>query len=494
MSHHAVDNVIIVMTDQQRADLSAREGFAVDCTPTLDALARSGRWFNRAYTAAPLCVPARISLLTGRFPSAHGVRENHGFQSPRRAEDLFDVARGQGLRTALIGKNHSHLTAERADRFETYGHLGQVPPLDDDSEAAQFDAWLHRLGARVATEASPFPVTAQMPSRIVDRGIDWLDESTTPGLLWLSFPEPHVPYQVPEPYFSRYTPATVPPPQTGPDDAGGRGLAWEWVQQLGRRLGDQERLERARANYVGMLRLVDDQIARLVAYLERSGKRDRTLIIALADHGDFAGEYGLLRKGPGIPEVLIRIPMLITGPGVSADPEPSPAHVSITDVVPTICDLAGWPVPEGVQGRSLAEVLRGVVPSGEFETAYAEQGVGGLPVTDPAELERLDAEGPGGVVATLCDVTQDGSLRMVRSGRWKLVVPVAGAPQLFDLERDPYELDDCYPDPRHAPTVARLMLQLTQWLVRVDDPLPIPKDGYPRRLHPRNYYWDSSEG
>lgn len=493
MTRDLIDNVVVIMTDQQRADLSAREGFAVDCTPTLDRLARAGQWFDRAYSSAPLCVPARISMLTGRFPSAHGIRENHSYGAPRRTEDLFSLARQAGFRTAMIGKNHSHLTAADVDTYLGYGHFGRQPPLTDDSLAAGHDRWLRELGARVATEPSPYPVEAQIPSRLVDQAIDWLGPEPADTLLWLSIPEPHVPYQLPEPYHSRYTPETVPAPATDATALAGRDLSWQWIRQLGEKVGDADpdTLARGRASYVGMLRLIDDQVARLVTHLEQTGALDRTLIICLADHGDFAGEYGLLRKGPGLPEVLIRIPMSFTGPGIAAAANPSTAHVSIVDVLPTVCELLELPTPVGVQGRSLVEVLSGHEVPSEFDSSYAEQGVGGLPVTDRAVLGRLDGStaAADGTVATLCDVTQDGAIRMIRAGRWKLIVPVVGRPQLFDLDEDPYELTDRYATADHAEIGRQLLEQLVRWQIRVADPLPVPDDGYPRQTHPRNYYW-----
>lgn len=430
-------------------------------------------------------------MLTGRFPSATGVRENHGFDRPRHAGDLMEVARAAGHRTAVIGKNHSHLTPERVDHFSGYGHFGHQPPLTDDSPAARFDAWLKGLGARVATEPAPFDVATQIPSRLVDETIEWLGRDSGPSTTWLSFPEPHVPYQVPEPYFSQYTPENVPQPDTGPQDADALGVPWQWVRRLGEHLGDSapEALARARANYVGMLRLIDDQIARLLGHLRDTGQLDRTMIICLSDHGEFAGEYGLLRKGPELPEVLTRIPMSFTGPGITASSAPSTAHVSIVDVFPTICEAMGWPVPAGVQGRSLVEVLLGRPPAGEFDSVYAEQGIGGLPITDPAVLERVGDGGTGAVVATLCDVTQDGAMRMVRAGRWKLLVPVTQPPRLYDLETDPYELTNRYGEPELIGTALELMETLARWTIRADDPLPIPDDGYPRQRHARNYYW-----
>lgn len=487
------DTIIVVTTDQQRADFCAREGFGVDCTPTVDALARRGCWFPRAYTAAPVCVPARVSLLTGRFPSAHGVRENHGYAAPRYTEDLMDLGRTAGLRTALIGKNHSHLTADRVDHLLPYGHLGQQEPGPASEPERAFDAWLRELGARVSSIPTPHPPEVQMPARLVTHAIDWLEAGRDQrSLLWLSFPEPHVPYQVSEPYFSAYDPSVVPPPDITGADPATLPLAWRWVRELGHRLGedDAETLQRARASYVGMIRLIDDQLARLVRHLEDTGRMSSTLLVFHADHGDFAGDYGLMRKGPGMPEVLQRIPLVFSGAGVEAAPEPSPAHVSITDILPTVCDLMDWPLPAGVQGRSLAPLLRAEpVPEAEFDSVYAEQGIGGIPYRDgDIDVTPRDAA-PGQPADTLNEVTQGGSLRMVRSGRWKLQADATGRMSLFDLETDPYELDNRYGNPDYADISTLMVERLAAWLIRTADPLPIPANGYPRKRHPHNYFW-----
>ncbi len=100
-------------------------------------------------------------------------------------------------------------------------------------------------------------------------------------------------------------------------------------------------------------------------------------MIFLSDHGDYVGEYGLVRKGAELPEVLIRIPFLVVGPDISD--QPHPAHVTIADIMPTLCEATGTDIPRGVQGRSLWALLRGKeYPEEEFDSAYAEHGFGGL--------------------------------------------------------------------------------------------------------------------
>jgi arylsulfatase A-like enzyme len=465
----APKDIVVVMTDQHRADLTAREGFPVDCTPTLDRLAADGRWFDRAYTTTPLCVPARISLLTGRFPSAHGIHGNTAYDDPARSADLIDVLDAAGFRTALVGKNHSHLQPDRLDHWVEYSHFGRVPRTAASGLDRDFDGWLRAHPGSTAT-ATPFPLGHQLPARLVDHAISWLDSADPDerSFLWLSIPEPHVPYQLPEPYFSTYSPETVPPAATAYDVLAERDFSWRYAGRLAELSGEAEpeALARARANYVGMLRLVDDQLSRFVSYLEETGRLANTLLVVLADHGDFAGEYGLMRKGPGLPEVLARVPMVFHGPGIRPDPHPSSAHVSIADVLPTICELIDHPVPSGVQGRSLVPVLAEPDRTSGFSSVYAEQGLG-----TPCREEDLGDRTPGvrrdprGQVAvdTVNEVTQAGIRRMVRAGRWKLLTDGDGRTQLFDLSTDPLELRDLAASPEHAIARTNLQAELNRW-------------------------------
>ncbi|MBI3923013.1 MAG: sulfatase-like hydrolase/transferase, partial [Armatimonadetes bacterium] len=226
-------NIIVIMTDQQRADVSAREGYALDTTPFLDSLAREGVWFNRAYTSAPVCVPARISFLTGRFPSVHRVRENLGVEHAAYSQDLIGVMREQGYATALIGKNHSHLTPDRVDHWFPLSHGGGQGEERTPEEKA-FDQWLTELNHGVACEPTPFRVECQGPYRAVSEALQWIHSLENQSFfLWLSFAEPHNPYQAPEPYFSLFPPDSLPPVKAGKEALAVKGFKWQWTKRLG---------------------------------------------------------------------------------------------------------------------------------------------------------------------------------------------------------------------------------------------------------------------
>ncbi len=484
-------NVVIIMTDQQRADVSAREGFPLDTTPFLDGLARRGVWFNRSYTVAPACAPARVSLHTGRYVSAHRCHSNWNCEDAVFTKDLFGVFREHGYTTALVGKNHSNMSPASADYWLDASHWGIEEDQPTD-QARQFREYLRDVPGEIALAPTPFPLEEQLPYRLVDSAKDWIRSvADKPFLLWLSFPEPHNPYQAPEPYFSMFPPESLPSTLADETALASKGNKYQYCRWAYEQImpGFGGRIARARSNYFGMLRLIDDQVKRFVEFLESAGLADDTIIIFTTDHGDFVGEYGLIKKGPELPECLTRIPLQFTGPGIVARPDAHPAHVSIVDIMPTLCEAIGAELPEGVQGRSLWPMLTGQdYPADEFRSAYVEQGVGGLHVTagddyDPTQDAFTPAKGDEcGSFDELNSVTQSGTMRMVRKGDWKLIVDMQGAGQLYNLADDPAELSNLYGQPEAAAAQMDMLEELLAWTLRVNDTLPTPGPRYtPKR-------------
>jgi len=484
-------NIIVIMTDQQRADVCAREGFPLNTTPFLDSLACEGTWFKRAYTSMPVCAPARVSFLTGRFPSAHHVRVNHHTQHAFYAQDLIDVMRANGYATAMIGKNHSHLKESRVDHWFWLMHKGGRGSQRTQEERA-FDEYLEALNHGTATEPTPFPLACQCPYRAVTNAKEWIRSLRgRPFFLWLSFPEPHNPFQVPEPYFSLFPPASLPPVHVGKEALAIKGFKWQFCRALGEFIYPdyEELIPRTRANYFGMLRLIDDQVKRFVSFLEEEKLRERSIIVFLSDHGDFVGEYGLIRKGAGLPEVLTRIPLQFAGPGITARAEPCEAHVSIVDVMPTLCEAIGAPIPEGVQGRSLWRLLTGEDGAEDaFSSVFAEHGFGGLDYdwNDNPDFEQCLIPGPKGpTFDCLNSYTQSGTMRMVRKGDWKLIFDSTGSGELYHLTEDPFELNNLFNSPAHTAVRCELLAELARWCLRVQDTLPHPEEKYRLKESPR---------
>lgn len=492
-------NILIVMTDQQQGRFAKREGYPLDVAPFQDELAGAGQWFDKAYTTAPLCLPARVSMLTGRYCSAHGMRTNYGGPTPPRfTKDIFGLLREDGYATAMVGKNHSQLQPEHVDYWAQYCHEEERVRADADHRTEQqkaFDKWLRGIRHGVTTAPSPYGLECQLPYRMVTQATNWVRglKDNQPFLMWLSFSEPHNPYQVPEPYFSMYPPDRIPPPRGGWDGWKKRGFKWRFTGELGRKgLPDYEALlPRQRANYLGMIRLIDDQLRRFCGELEQMGRFENTIVIYVSDHGDFAGDYGLMRKGVEMPESLMRVPFIVKGPGVVARTGANPAHVSLVDVLPTITDMLGIPNPDGVQGRSLWPLLSGgEVPAGEFDCVYAEQGYGGLDYDEADKIDFSRGLSDDIYFNELNVYSQAGLQRMVRQDDWKLIYDTQGAGQLYNLRTDPDEDRNLFDDPAYASERARMVEKLLKMTIRASD--TIPNQGWAKQAkhHPRGYWED----
>lgn len=489
-------NILLIMTDQQRADFFLREGFALDTMPFLEYLSQDGCWFERAYTSEPICIPARVSLLTGRYPKATGVVANWE-PRPNYVTDLPELLGAAGYERALFGKNHSHLSAQKMDVWCEYSHTWGPQRTPEDTA---FDAWMERLGHWVAHEATPFPVEAQYPSRIVSDFIAWLQarDEQRPFFAWVSFPEPHSPYQVPEPYFSLFPLDEIPPPGVAKDALRAKNHQWRYQYEAIKAFhpGLDDIWPRYRANYCGMLRLIDDQLERLFAALEQENVLQDTLIVYLSDHGDFCGDYGLYRKGLALPECTIRIPLMFRGPGITSDVIKD-SYVSCTDVFPTLCELAGLSIPFGVQGRSLLPILKGEEYSQkEFQSVYVELGMGGKAITAEQAAQPEFKVGEGEVVivdgqaVTNFDglrVSQFGRRRAVLKGGYKLIYDQDVSPELYDLEQDPLELKNLAGDTAYREILRQMMEELLWWSIRLDDNLDAQRFRYVPPSLPHNW-------
>ena len=481
-------NIVLIMTDQLRADFTRAEGFPFDTMPFLDALGTRGVRFLRAYVPMAACVPSRCSIFTGRYPKATRVRQNSAAANLVAPTDLVRVLRDRGYAIKLAGKNHSHLPPEAFDSASFYFHTGGIDG-EKSADERRMDAWLEELDHGVHPEPTPFPVEAQPAVRIVRDAIATLDDGDPrPFFLWVSFPEPHNPYQVPEPYFGLFPEAAFPERIAGPEAAEAKGGAWWWLRRMieDKRTGYDGRWRRYRANYCGMLRLIDDQIRRLVGALEERGLLDTTLLVFVADHGDYVGDYGLQRKGVGLPECLVRVPLIVAGPGLAPQAAPRDDFVSLVDLMPTLCDMLGAEVPYGVQGRSLWPMLTGrEYPTEEFRSVYAEAGFGGLPYAE-GDAPPLHFPRHGPSFDELNSYTQSGNTKMVRMGRWKLLYDVLGRGELYDLERDPAELDNRFDDPSLVKVRLALVEELLAWTIRTEDDLP--GGAYVPKRAARNWY------
>jgi arylsulfatase A-like enzyme len=277
-----------------------------------------------------------------------------------------------------------------------------------------------------------------------------------------------------------FNPAAIPYPEPGPEKLAKLGYRMEWLSRLEEdgSPGNRNNWRRYLSNYFGAIRMVDDQIARFLSVLDEMGLRQQTLIVFVADHGDFMMQYGVGRKGVGLSEALTHIPMIWSGGGVPASETNRRDLVSMADLMPTLCDAMQQPIPDGVQGRSLWKTLHGdTTQHKQFESVYVSAGLGGLyyDASDEPPLAVGEAPRDHHLWDTLNMVIQSGNQKMVRVGDWKLIYDMMGYGQLYHLLTDPYELNNRFGQASDSSVQSKLMQELTRWTIYTENAIPKSK-------------------
>lgn len=365
-----------------------------------------------------------------------------------------------------------------------------------------YENWLNRLAFNISLQPTPFPVEAQGPYRIVSSAMEFMDGAgSQPFILQVSFTEPHDPEEISPPYWNMYPPEDVPDRCAGPEVLKDLGDRARWLYAVEQQVTppSEANWRRYVSNYLGMLRLLDDQLARLLGHMQQKDILRNTIVVYLADHGDYLMDYGLARKGVGLPESLVRIPMVWSGWGIRPKGSATSAFVSNADLLPTFCEALGAPIPHGVQGRSLWPLLLGEdYPQDEFRSIYSGVGLGGLCyersdnipysiTVDPATPNRIAH------YDEVNKVTHSGTQKMVRMRDWKLIYDMMGYGQLYHLSSDPCELRNLFGDPSVAHQQAELMAELAMWTIRCQDSLPEYSQGVKYETKwPRKHNWYSS--
>jgi arylsulfatase A-like enzyme len=481
-------HVVLIMTDQQKATAIDLYGGPV-ATPNLARIAAGGRLYEQAYTPHPLCVPARVSFWTGRWPHSHGARTNE-LPMPRGETHFARVLHDAGYRLGHFGKNHCFTAADFAacfDRVFLAGHGDRFGP-DVTMIRSELPAPGPGPGAStgwgfrrpVATERPAAP-DASATHRVVAEACAYLEAHAggdDPLCLWVSIPDPHEPYQVPAPYAGRYPQDSfaLPPWRDGELEAKPerQRVYWELLNWAGL-TEDDARL--AMRIYYGMIAFVDEQVGVLLDTLERLGLREDTIVVFCSDHGDFMGEHHMLIKCNAFYDCLTRVPLLLAYPRAlgAAGGDRRPEPVSLIDVMPTVLHLAGLGerVPPACQGQLLPGVP-GAPPA--RPAAFSAYGAGGPAVT----LDDIRRLVPRGAPRTLHPLLREreaqGHAKMVRTARWKYTYDslAPGDEELYDLQTDPWELTNLAAQPGRGEVIGELRRLLVDWLLRHENARPVP--------------------
>lgn len=441
-------NIILIVVDQWRGDCLSVDRHPVVHTPYLDQLALDGVRFSRAYSATPSCIAARAALLTGLSPRTHGrlgYRDGVPWDYPVTLAGEFTR---HGYQTQAIGKMHvyperSQMGFQNVILHDGFLHFARgqegyiernddyIPWLRNQTGRADADYFEHGLNCNAQT-ARPWDKEEYLhPTNwVVSQGLDFLRrrDRRKPFFLNLSFHRPHPPYDPPAWAFEQYINADMPPVPVG--DWTNMDLFASAARPFNPDLSvgkmDERWLRRARAGYYGHMTHIDHQVNRFLESLVEHGVEPQTTWVCFtSDHGELLGDHNLFRKS--LPyEGSARVPLVLTGPrgsGLRTGASCGSA-VELRDIMPTLLEAAGLPVPDCVEGRSLLGIARG-----------------------QADSVRPYVHGEHTYGGTSAHYLTDGRHKYVWFSR-------QGQEQLFDLASDPQELCDLSGRAEHAGDVA----------------------------------------
>ncbi|MDT0305166.1 sulfatase family protein [Streptomonospora wellingtoniae] len=449
-------NILVIMTDDHAAPAISAYGSAINRTPAVDRLAAEGVRFDNAFCTNAICSPARATLLTGTYSHVHGMTTlEQPHQKFRADQPAFPgMLQEAGYQTAIVGK----------------WHLGHGPAHDPRG----FDYWevLPEHGRyrdpAFLTAAGERTYSGYVTDVITDLGLAWLDrrQRDLPFCLLVQHKAPHRAFEPADRHRRLYEDEDVPAPATLHDDLSGRAsparearmrmsdltpedLKAPVPEGLSEEQESEWRYQRYIKDYLRVVAALDENVGRVLHYLDVAGLADDTVVVYTSDHGFFLGEHGWFDKR-FMYEPALRIPLVVRHPGVTPAGGSSSDLVANVDFAPTILDLAGVGPHPRMQGRSLAPLLRGERPGDWRDAVYyryfehldANHNVAACygVRTRTHKLIHYPGHGSG----------QPGAAEERREPEW----------ELFDLENDPDELCNRYADPAFAGVVAELTARL----------------------------------
>ena len=457
-------NILWICTDQQRYDTIGALGNAHVSTPNLDSLVADGVACTRAYCQSPICTPSRASFLTGMYPSSLHVNRNGNPRFPDFPPLISKIFADHGYTCGLIGK--LHLTSafgrieKRCDDGYSYWQYSHAP-RDDWASGHDYADWVRAQGAdlsQLVRDPAGVPSHLHQTTFCADKTIAFMRANRDrPWFASVNIYDPHPPFNPPAEYRAMFEPDSVNSPLFRQSDlAQQKQLAAIDFQSQARDPGqldikspilpqtatpglveaESEGARDARtiiAAYYAMIKLIDDQLGRILAALDETGLRENTVIIFTSDHGEALGDHGLIQKGCRFFDGLTRVPLIWSWRGHIEAGRRHEALVELTDIAPTLLDIIGLPVPSYCVGRSLLPLLRGE--------------------TDPNPREFVRCE-----FIDALDLPDHTRATMFFDGRHKLnVYHNHGLGELYDMRDDPGEFENLWDSGAHQSLKAELL-------------------------------------
>ena len=490
-------NVLFITSDQWRGDCLSALGHPCIKTPNYDALIEDGILFRNHYTVCTPCGPSRASLLTGMYLQNHRVVQN-GAPLDNRHSNLARELRRAGYRPTLFGYTDTSLDPRAHDEATVirHGYENMLPGFEEGMLLTDGDPqpWLrylrvHGYQANNAADAykavDNYPHSESrgkcfVPSVVKDehsqtafltkKVIEFVDAAEPGWCVHLSYLRPHPPFIASEPWNAHYHPIEVPravrAKQSNHESCDHpfmqyaidkESLAWkDWADcDLGSEKYDRE-LRQLQALYFGLVSKVDHYLGILIRHLQVTGQYDNTLIVLTGDHGELLGDHWLLGKRCWF-DSAFHVPLIIRDP----DQPPTTlgtietAFTESVDVMPTILDSLGLPIPRQCDGYSLAPYVRGEKPDNPRTELHWEY--------DFRDMVGAQSYEQWGIKNEQCQ------FNVIRNKRYKYVHFNRLPGLFFDLKKDPGEFNNVIADPQYAADVLAMTQKLLSWRMSNDE-------------------------
>ncbi|OGS22253.1 MAG: hypothetical protein A2252_06745 [Elusimicrobia bacterium RIFOXYA2_FULL_39_19] len=439
-------NILLISTDQHRADAAGIYGNPVIKTPNIDRLGKEGVVFTNAFTCAPVCGPSRTSILTGCYPHTHRSN-NNDLPIAKGQVTLIDLLNKEGYLTAAVGK--MHFAPPEAAYGLKYKVLTEEGRLPADKDAFQKFLKKNGFGGKerkwdwntyhkdFQAVTSPLPEECFDSTFIGNEAVDFIKKKgNNKFFLWASFVGPHLPFVAPKPFDVMYDPKKVPMPHYHKKEPGSKTqLQKDIYKRFGFNKLNERIIRKVTAYYYGQISLIDKNIGKIVRQLEEQNLLKNTLIIFTSDHGEMLGDHKMLWKGPYMYDGIVKIPFICRMPGTKH--KKVNAMISNVDILPTIMEYLGLPVPEFVQGKGLSGLVKHGRQEDWREAVFSELGK---------------------------------SIKMIRTKDWKYVYyynePIR---ELYNLRKDPYEYHNLAYKKGYGKKCREMENKLLAWMIDTEN-------------------------
>jgi arylsulfatase A-like enzyme len=430
-------NVLYIFSDEHRAQSLPGEPYSDVLAPHLTDFRRNNLSFRNCISNYPLCAPHRAILMTGKWPYQTGVIDN-GHKLAADPRSLGNIFRSNGYYTGYVGK----------------WHLGEDGRFIPDGPLRQgFKDW--HIWARTNDHYDKSftfdPMTGQKiqpqgynATLMTDQAVRFLQErkadSSKPWMLMVSWNPPHPPYgDAPPEDLKRYNPEKLTLRPNVKLKGKGNGA-----------LSNAEGLRTAQHGYYSHITAVDSEFNRLLSILEETGQADNTIVIYTSDHGDMMGSHGY--GGKRLPwEESCKVPFFVRYPGVTAQGSETNILFASVDIYPTVCGLAGIPVPDHCQGKDLSAAIRG-------QKVQSPESVFIMHISTAGAEDR--------------EINTAPLFRGVRTSRYTYAVAEDGRWCLYDNQEDPYQMRNLVGDHARNALMSDLDGLVLDWLRKASDPYP----------------------